>query len=241
MPLRWLSIEVEPTPVETPGIVHRTAPSVGRGSDGERYYFKRGTLDGVVAEVLGYSLAEAVGLPVPRWALCRMPPRNDIYFASEAMSFNSAVDSLIAAGAVTNTEFLKECIAFDIWTANTDRNAGNVVASAAPGRRGHVELFAIDFEQAKVLNGTDFLKIGSLHSSECWPRGALASCCQSLAYPSDMCGRIERMTEPAINEALADVETDIEFPRPSWLDAAKWQAGKRAAQIQELVKEAWNA
>jgi hypothetical protein len=222
-------------------MVHRTAPTVGPAVDGERYYFKRGGVDSVVAEALAYTLAERVGLTVPGWALCRMPPDNEIYFASQAVSFNSGVDSLILAGAAVNPELLEECIAFDVWTANTDRNAGNIVANAAQGSRGKVELFAIDFEQAKVLNGTDFLTVGTLHSRECWPRGELARCCSGIGFPTGMCGNIRRMTLPEIEDAFTELESDIEFPRVSWLASAKHQAASRAAQIESLVQEAWNA
>ena len=242
MPLRWISVEVEPSRVVTiPGLIHRTAPKVGPASDGERYFFKRGSVETVVAEALAYSLAEAVGLSVPLWALCRMPPDNEIYFASQAVSINSGVDSLIEAGETVNPELLEECIAFDIWTANTDRNAGNIVASPAIDRQGVVELFAIDFEQAKVLNGTDFLTVGSLHSRECWPKGALARSCEHLDFPTSMCRSIEGMTRAALDSALADIGSDIEFPQVPWLDSAKRQATSRATRIEALVAEAWNA
>jgi hypothetical protein len=145
------------------------------------------------------------------------------------------------AGGVVNPELLEECIAFDVWTANTDRNSGNIVANAAQGRRGKVEIFAIDFEQAKVLNGTDFLTVGTLHSRECWPRGELARCCSGISFPAAMCGNIGRMTLPEIEDTLADLESDIEFPRVSWLASAKNQAASRAARIDALVQEAWNA
>src|SRR5688572_3117274 len=104
MPLRWISVELEPTRVETPGIVHRTAPTVGPASDGHRYYFKGGSIETIVSESLGYLFGEAVGLRVPMWALCRMPPRNEIYFASQAVSFNSGIDLLLDAGQVVNPE-----------------------------------------------------------------------------------------------------------------------------------------
>jgi hypothetical protein len=241
MPLQWVSIEVEPSPAPAiPGLVHRTAPKVGRAADGQRYFFKGPDVRVVLAEVLGYTVSEIVGLPVPSWALCRMPPSNEIFFASQAMSF-SGVESIISARQFTNADVLESCIAFDVWTANIDRNVGNFVANPDLNRPGKAELFAIDFEQAQVLNGTDFLTVGQLEPRQCWPRGVLAQSCTGLQFPSRMCGSIAAVTADDVDRALEEMEADVEFPRAEWVLSTKRQLLSRGGRIETLVREAWNA
>lgn len=240
MALQWVTIELEPSRAPAiPGLIHRTAPTVGRASDGQRYFFKGPDSHVVLAEVLGYSISEMVGLPVPGWALCRMPPTNAIFFASQAMSF-SGVEPLIAAHQFTNSDFLENCIAFDVWTANIDRNIGNVVANPDSGRPGRAELFAIDFEQAQVLNGTDFLTVGQVEPRRCWPRGVLAQSCTSLRFPSEMCQSISRVTADDLDRAVEEMEADMEFPRAEWVTGCKRQLISRGGRIETLAREAWD-
>jgi hypothetical protein len=242
MPLQWVSIDVEPSAAPTVrGLVHRTSPKVGRASDGQRYFFKGPDPHIVLGEVLGYSVAEIVGLQVPSWALCRMPPKNDIFFASEAMSFSGGIESLISARQVTNPHFLEDCVAFDVWTANTDRNVGNVVANPDPAHPGKAELFAIDFEQAQVLNGTDFLTVGQVEPRLCWPTGILAALCREIEFPSNMCRSIGAVTIDDVDRVVEEMEADIEFPRGEWVSSAKRQLVSRGGRIETLVREAWDA
>jgi hypothetical protein len=241
MPLRWIGVDAELSEAPaTAGLIYRTKPKVGYGIDGRRYFFKGAHIQVVMAEVLGYSSAEAVNLSVPPWAVCRVPPLQEIWFASEAVAFSGGIESLIRSRAVANAEFLAACIAFDIWTANTDRNIGNIVAGAAPGLRGKAELFAIDFEQAQVLNGTDFMTVGALASNACTPKGILAELCRGLSFPWAMCGAISRITLATLDDALSDLELDVELPRIPWMLSAKRQLVQRAAQIETLVREVWD-
>lgn len=241
MALHWIAVETELADAPaTPGLIYRTRPKVGFATNGKRYFFKGGSVDTVMAEVLGYSAATAVSLNVPPWALCRVPPGNDIWFASEALAFSGAVEPLVKARAIANPDFLGSCVAFDIWTANVDRNIGNIVADAAPGLRGRAELYAIDFEQARVLNGTDFLTVGALHSRDCWPKGVLAGLCSGLPFPQAMCSSIARTTARSIDAAFADLALDTEFPSITWIESTKRQLLGRAARIDSLVREAWD-
>ncbi|HYD54552.1 MAG TPA: hypothetical protein VEA99_18100 [Gemmatimonadaceae bacterium] len=204
-----------------------------------RYFFKTG--EGVVqSEVLGYSIAELVELNVPQWALCRVPPSNQIWFASQALGFSGGAEQLIRAGKVTNPEFLGDCIAFDIWTANVDRNIGNIIADAAIGLDGLAELYAIDFEQAQVLNGTDFMTVGTLHSRSCWPKGALVELCRGVPFPTSMAQRIGRMRPVDLESALVEVTSELELPEIPWMDSAKRQLLSRAQRIDLLLREAWD-
>lgn len=239
MPLRWIAIDATADRAPTVGgLVYRTAPLVGYAS-GQRYFFKDRGEETVVAEVLGYLLAQAVGLCVPEWALCRMPPTRGIWFASEAAGFSGGVEPLLRSRQVTNSGFLGDCVAFDVWVANTDRNVNNLVANSVADAPGRGELLAIDFEQARVLNGTNSLAVGGLHSRECWPREVLATHCAGLPFPEAMCTRIARMNADRVEEAIHSIYLDTEFVPPAWVEITKRQLVARGARITDLVREAW--
>src|SRR5688500_14102454 len=64
--MRWITLDVEPEPVTPlPGLVYSTAPKTSVASDGYRYFIKGPDPAIVIAEALGYTLAELIGLRVP--------------------------------------------------------------------------------------------------------------------------------------------------------------------------------
>jgi hypothetical protein len=240
--VEWITIDVPPEPAHpAPRMVYRTRPQIGYATDGRMFYLKGPAPEIVVAEVLGYTLATQVGLPVPGAALCRLRGEQAIYFASEAVGYHSALDRLVRSEDVYNPNFLGDCIAFDVWTANDDRNIGNIVGRSVPGTEpGTVELLAIDFEQAHILHGDDFLAIGAMPPRGWWPKDVLGSKCRGLSQPDDMCMRIGVVTRDRLDGIMHSVMMAMDFQPVPWAERAAFQLANRASKISTLVREAWH-
>lgn len=241
--IRWISLDTESSPAPAPpGVVYASSPRVAVARDGVRYFFKGPAIEVVVAEAVGYMLAGEVGLPVPEWALCQAPGGGGVLFASRAAKISSGVLALLRAGKTTNPGMLPHCLAMDVWTANTDRNAGSLVADPAhdPGRPGAVELLAIDFERAQVLRGTDFLTVGSLDDRELWPRGEIADLCRGLAHPAEACARIARVRRTRLDGMFDRLAVALVREIP-WAASAARQLEQRGERIESLVRRVWRA
>ena len=125
-------------------------------------------LEVVVTEAVGYELAARIGLEVPPWAFCRMGGDDEVYFASKAMRMRTGLDVLLNTPLVVNEAFLRTCIAFDVWTANRDRNAGNVIKQFA-GR----EIRLVGVLQPSAPNATPDTKALREYIMETWSRDAV--------------------------------------------------------------------
>jgi len=136
---------------------------------------------------------------------------------------------------------INDCVAFDVWISNRDRNIGNVVAEPVGGREGSdVRLYAIDFEKADVLRGVSRFEITAKHTPrECWPVNELAQHFAGLQRPAGMCGRISGVTEDAIRAVFDEVAFNLAGHSVSWCDSASNYLASRASRIRELVAEAW--
>jgi hypothetical protein len=236
--MEWIRLYDQPVEaIPIPGVVHRTRPRVTQATDDRSYFLKGPDSQTVIAEALGYEFAQMVGLSVPRAALCRIPGRSEIWFASEDAGIRSGVERLLFAPVAANPELLGACVAFDIWTVNRDRNMGNIVAQPLGG--GRVRLQAIDFEQAEILCGTDRFTIGTIDAAACLPRGALADCCIGMAFPEATCDVINQVQRDAIADVVdrlaVDLGNDIEW-KPRAVDLLE----HRARSIRDLVRGALN-
>ena len=118
---------------------------------GRQYVIKGDSVETVVAESLGYALAELVGLPTPDWGLAEMRGSSHLWFACQVVEVRQT-ELVLQAKTYRNRDFLRSLVVFDQWIGNADRNVNNIVARIpAEGERGEVDLVAIDFEKAFVL------------------------------------------------------------------------------------------
>jgi hypothetical protein len=239
--VQWISLDEEPQPVATwGGLIFSTDPHTALGSDGHRYILKGPDPVVVIAEALAYELAAVVGLNVPPCAFCRIPGQHDIWFASRAQR-QRGVDQLLFTDKIVNPELVPDCIAFDVWIANKDRNMGNLVGDPAGGRGGDtIELFAIDFEKADVLRGTSIFMVETMKPDSWWPRDELGRQCRGLPKPSQMCERIRRVHEHTIDGIFARLEHALEGMNIAWAEAGMRQLCSRASRIDRLVEEVWH-
>ena len=237
--VHWIELIDEPEPVVAPDrVLYSTRPQKALGRDDFWYYLKGPDPAVVIAETLGYLLADRVGLPVPPFALCRHPGDGSLLFASRAVSGRSGIPVLADRGRLTNPEVIGECFAFDLWTANPDRNDGNFVAKAQPG--GRAQLFAIDFESAKILRGVDRFTVAMMPARDFLPRGDAATHCLAGAFPAPMCSAIAAVTPGTMHSIMNDVGAAVGAAF-SWQDAAADYLLRRAANVRTLVEEVWNA
>lgn len=216
------------------GIVYSTSPEIGVATTGGRYYIKGPDSTLVAAETLGYTLAELVGLPVPRWAL--MKTKAGICFASRSCSVNSGVTLLLQEPEVSNPEFWSQCVAFDMWIANPDRNSGNVVAETVG--RGRIKLHAIDFEKARVLRGQSRFTLETLTLSHFLPTGELSSMRPALADVRRACQGMVAVGTPA---AIAEVVTSVQQVTEAQMDGAALASHlvNRLDRLEKLCMEAY--
>lgn len=241
---RWIDLVAEPEPVPAGPLVYSTRPRVGRGTDGHQYYVKGPETPILVAEAVGYELAEAVGLRVPDWAWCYGPSDRQVYFASLGKRVRIALDVLLTRDAIQRREFLCTCIALDIWIANNDRNMGGIVAEPIGGVKGsEVHFVAIDFEKSAILRGISRFEVTERYPPKtCWPNDELARHCVGLPFPTSTCDRISEMTEDSIAAMLASVSRDLGARHAvDWSDGASNFLASRARRIHDLVREGWNA
>jgi hypothetical protein len=230
-------------PVLSPeGVVYSTGPQLAQGVDGQMYYLKGPALEVVAAEASAYQLAELVGLEVPRWAFCRAANDRDIYFASEAVRARSGMEFILSGDGLSNPDFLPRCIAFDLWVANEDRNIGNIVADPLPGERRSsvgMQLYAIDFERAHVLRGTDRFTVGALDPRAFWPKGPLGTRCEGCPFPGEFCSRVAQLKSAQIEGVYERLAWALDGTHIPWRDSASHQLLQRASRLEALGREVW--
>jgi hypothetical protein len=209
-------------------------------ADDEHTYIIKGPDPRLVfAEYAAYELAALAGIPVPEHALCMIPGRGDVYFASRKLPYRFAPEDLWEHDHVENREMLAETAVFDIWIANDDRNVGNLVAGKGDGD-GRIRWYAIDFERAKALRGQeDLFTIMGVHPKQMWPKEQLGRFCSGLQVPRPVCDRIAdlgRAVEPIVDAW----NSDLALPRVDWCERTATVLSQRASRIHHLVQEAWS-
>lgn len=237
--ISWISIIDEPIAVTPPHlIVFSCAPKVAEASDNHRYYLKGPAPEVVIAEFLGYRLAELVDLPSPPHAFAR-DPDGRILFASREMRLRGFVEQMLAAGKVEDASFIDACFAFDTWIANDDRKVNNVVASPIGGRTADtVMLYAIDFEKAHVLRGVSRFTIATMRPGSFRPGEGLIQFC--TARPLErMCARIEAVTKDDIARIFHVMSATL--GPLDWMEQGIDILASRAQRIRALVQEECDA
>jgi hypothetical protein len=236
--MRWITLDVEPEPVaSTGGLVYSTAPKTAVG-EGKRWFIKGPDPVVVIAESLGYALADLVGLRVPTAALCRVP-NVGICFASEECR-QRGVEQFLGKPIVVNPDFLPRCIVFDVWTGNADRNVNNLVAEPVGGRgEPEVELCAIDFEKAEVLRGKSQILLETHDPRGWWPRGVLGTHCRALSFPTMACAAVRDVPRDAIEGVFAQLPHDLDGTPIAWAEAGVHHLTSRCRRIEQLVREIW--
>ncbi len=240
--MKWKrpTIYVSPDRVESnSGVVYSTDPLVVIAGDSTRYYLKDKDSAYVQAEMLALALADLVGLEVSSGGVTRIPNSDVEWFASEEVEIRSGIDMLIKIGAARNVSVLADCIAFDVWVANDDRNMGGVVARAAStGANAEVDLVLIDFESASVLRGTSGIVVSTIPLTKYWPRNQLGQLCKGQLFPEAMVRRISALSKSEIQRVVDDVKTELGRP----LLGEEWivpQLVSRAASIRRLCTDLW--
>ncbi|GJG84859.1 hypothetical protein tb265_00400 [Gemmatimonadetes bacterium T265] len=238
--VRWIHIYDDPQLVRAPdGTVYSSRPRTTTASDDREYYLKGPDVRVVVAEAVGYQLADAVGVDVPEWALCRDPANGQVLFASAGIRVRSGLDVLLHSPHTANPDLLARCMALDCWIANDDRNIGSVVAEPLNRRSGAAQrLYAIDFEQAQVLRGTDRFTVAAREVRDFTPRGVLADYTAGLGFPGATCARIGDMTAARVRAMFELVEQGV--GPIEWADGAAHFLGQRAGRIEALLREVWH-
>jgi hypothetical protein len=220
-------------------MIYSTRPRVGTGEDGVVYYLKGPDPAVITAEALAYQLASSVRLKVPDFAMVEVPGEG-VCFGCRAIRVRSALEEILAGNLAVNPELLAECIVFDTWIANDDRNMGNIVYE--PERVdgfARARLHAIDFEKAAVLRGKGVIEIGMIGPRAYWPNEQLGRLARGSVIPSAFCDRIAAIKESQVDgafEALAWEFRDFDL---SWREAAVQQLLQRAAAIRRHVEEVW--
>ncbi len=240
-PFPLILLDTCENPVEAPaGITYRTKPEVWIARNGRRYVVKRDTVTTVVAEALGYGLAELVHLPVPPFALSRIKETPGFAFCSEYQARNDVLRYL-ERGQLVNPEIVGDTLVFDLWVANDDRNVmafvGHIPETAALGQ---LEALAIDFECSQLLRGVSPISVNMLKLA---PRPEVKRYLQLGADPfTVMCRRIKALTDSQIAGVFNRLRFQGEAPLfpalyPVWADSAIRALINRASRIDALVNE----
>jgi hypothetical protein len=232
----------EPTRlIPPPGLVYSTNPQHARATDGHTYVLKGPDPKVVFPEAVCYELAGLLNLSVPACGLCNIPGREGAFFASRELRTRTAIEGFIHRGKVVNAELLAQAVAFDVWIANIDRNAGNIVGEPqASNGTGLLKLFAIDFEKSQILAGVDRFTVTALPLERFWPTGVLGQVCGRQPIPADFCARIARMSGEDIGAILHATIWDLSMPEVPWIDSAVDVLTHRANRISALVTEVWS-
>ena len=236
-------IESRPDKVARPGsIVFSTDPTFATADDGHTYILKGPSWRVSFPELVAYRLADLVHLRVPAYAV-GLGAEGQTYFASRELPGRTGVLDLIRAERTDFPSFMPECIAFDVWIANVDRNSGGVLLDAAAGLdRVRLPLFAIDFEKSAGLNGMSSLQVPMLKAREFWPRGELGELCLNLAPSPEANRRIQRVEKGQIGAVVEEVLDALDHPADiDWAETTVGVLTNRAERIGDLVEEVWRA
>lgn len=111
-----------------------------------------------ISEYLGYRLGEAAQLAVPYWHVLRMP-EEDLAFGSRFEGGVSEWKTMIVeeqnAAISDAASSICRILAFDLFYANVDRHAGNLLYRR--NRSNQWTVYAFDFSRAGMLNGFPML------------------------------------------------------------------------------------
>ncbi len=207
----------QPAPVEPPDrLIYSTSPRVGTGEDGVTYYLKGPDGAVITAEALAYQLASLVGLTVPDSAMVEVPGEG-VCFGSRAIRVRSGLEEILSGGLAVNPELLAECIVFDTWIGNDDRNMGNIVGE--PERVAGIvraRLHAIDFEKAKVLRGIGVIEMGMIAPRAYWPNEQLGRLARGTGIPAAFCERVAAVKEAQVDGAFEALLWELRDFDLSW-------------------------
>lgn len=228
------------------GVMLSTHPRHAVDARGRHYIIKGDSLETVVAESLGYALAELVGLPTPEWGLASIDGSGHPWFASQVVELRQT-EAVLQSGAYSNRGFLSSLVVFDQWIGNADRNVNNVVGRIPmEGERGEAELLAIDFEKAYVLRGESQFMTFARVPKEFLPRHFLR---HFLVGDSEIDESMVRRIQELSREQLEMVfgrfhrsEDGMFPPLPiPWAENGIAHLASRARRIAALTREAFDA
>lgn len=142
-------------PVTPPkGLVYSSAPRSSLGKDGHEYITKGPDPNIVVPEALGYLLAAEVGLRVPDFGFARIGDDPPLFATRKVPHALRDVIPFVGVDFLDDG-FFAMLAAFDMWVANTDRNAGNLIGQEIDNS---LRIFAIDFGRAMALHAPVLLR-----------------------------------------------------------------------------------
>lgn len=242
--VRVLTLESVVGPVTPPaGITYRTAPAIGIVAGGKRYVLKHNTVTTIVAELLGYGLAELVHVPVPGHGVARLLHAPRWTFCS-AEQERLDLKCFLDRGRVVNSSAFFDTLVFDLWVGNDDRNWGGFVGAipdtAAPGQ---VEMLAIDFECSHLLCGMSEIELNA--GKNLLPRIEIRQYLTRGIEPFRP--MVERLSAVS-HQQIERVFDRLRFPDdglipelyPSaWAERAIQQLASRAARMERIVRETY--
>lgn len=242
MAVRWVRALEVPKAVESEGLtIYASNPRQALCDDGRRYVLKGPDLAQIVAEYMGYTLAKHVELPVPEFALCRPNASSEVLFASRMSdrALRFPADSMLRIDK-SGIGLLADCVVFDVWVANEDRNPGNIIGEPIGGfANPSISYLLIDFERSLLLSGTSGLEVNMFSPSRFMPKPALKDLLPRPAVRSALLDRIGSVTPAIILGHFTDLENAI-GERISWRDSATHHLVSRATKLTTLVREAYN-
>ncbi len=223
-------------------MIYSTNPKAGIGRDRKQYVVKgHSEPDVVSAEAAAYLLAREAEIPVPSWTLIHDPNCDHLLFGSEMVPDLRDIEPWLKKGAISNEEDLPRILAFDIWISNPDRNLGNFIGrKPVAGRKGLVEVVAIDFEKATTLRGdSPLISTSTISSNELWPSNRLGELIGIPPRPSpEWIDKITTINEGQIQSAFGSVRRTLGLC-PEWAESRSHLLLKRAQQLPELLEEVW--
>ncbi len=230
-------------PVEAPeGIVYSTQPRTALDLDGNHYVTKgTGDVGMVVAELVGYKLAELLKIPVPGFGVGRFGADGEPLFVSEMVGdAQRDVAPWLKKKLVTNGDAVLRLLALDVWIANNDRNMGGLLGRPVQSEPGKIEIVAIDFEKAQVVrHDTPLVGIPLMNPKAFWPTGTLGKLCREVlnldvGIVTEFAGFTDGQVGQVVDSCVAAVGDG--FTRR---DSVCFTLRKRLAKLTDLVKEAW--
>ena len=223
-----------------PGIVYSTGPVSALDDEGLEYVVKGPDPEVVVAEAVASLLATRLSIDVPEFALATIPDREGVFFASEKLIHAMRdVEPLLMSADPLVLRRTACIIVFDIWTANTDRNIGNLLGSKGTESSGSVIPVAIDFERSMSLRSRHpLIEVGQLDPSQLWPRGVLGDLMAGVDLPSDFVTMVQSLETEAVEEAVTSVATMLPESY-DWPDSTLAVLRRRQQRLDRLAAEVW--
>jgi hypothetical protein len=212
-------------PVAGPeGMVYSSSPRSCTARDGNTYIVK-GPGPEVAAEVVGYLLAEKLGIAVPSFAVLRR--RSELLFGSRLLAVLRDPAPFIQKHVAT----IARVIVLDVWLWNDDRNLGGILI----GSDGAV---AIDFEKSWAVRSMHpLVELPTKDQKRLWPRGELGLKLKGAAIPNLFVNQVVEMADGQIEGVLAAAATVL--PEYTWHDRTAHILKSRRNVLARLVKEIW--